>query len=152
MTIPSSIGSIPSSIGSASATSSRQDPVIVITVYKSTVYLSLAVDYLRQRFIHLTKVCHASAMLPVLGAGVINKTPTEGSVRLGHFGSTCQGEIRALDQLVTGVGERPLRGAGPEGPIGTWRNRGSRVWGPKCVQRLKAKGCLKDLEKVVQWD
>lgn len=65
--------------------------------------------------------------------------------------STCRGEMRALGQLVAGVGETPLRETGPEEPVGAGRNREFRVWGPMCVQRPKAKGCLKDLEKVVRW-
>lgn len=90
-------------------------------------------------------------MLQALDVVINNKTPTEGSVSIGHFGNTCQGERRALGQLVAGEGERPLREAGPEEPVGAGKNRVSREWGPKCEQRPKAKGCLKNLDKVVQW-
>lgn len=48
--------------------------------------------------------------------------------------------MRAPGQLVAGVGERPLREAGPEEPVGAGRNRVKRMGGLSVYKGLRQKG------------
>lgn len=46
------------------------------------------------------------------------------------------------------MGETPLREAGPEEPVGAWRDRGSRAGGLRVYKDLRQKGVGRILRKL----